>query len=324
MDRRDITDGQVSSLVSDCLGTTPVQTVRMTDGGMSLVYDVTLPERHVMVRLHEDGGFFAGTQHNLSALLRLGLPVPHVLAVDLTKRCFPLAFMILSKIPGRDLRHELAGMSGPQMTRLAGQVASFQRAVMTLPPGGGYGYVSIGERGPHSSWWDVVLEQSWWDVTRAETDDQAPSGRDAVLGEWQARVRRLVFQHEPSLRRVPPTCFLDDITVKNVIVQDGELQGLVDFDCVCYGDPLYWLGLTATGVVSDVGLREMFYVRELCRCLGLTDRQRRACLLYAASIALGFVTRYAAGETQEWSRRMLRAVRSWVTALERSGPTPAW
>jgi len=39
---------------------------------------------------------------------------------------------------------------------------------------------------------------------------------------------------------VPAICFLDDLTTKNVIVQDGVLQGVVDFDHVCYGDPLFW------------------------------------------------------------------------------------
>ena len=43
----------------------------------------------------------------------------------------------------------------------------------------------------------------------------------------------------------------------------GELQGMVDFDVVCYGDPLYMVGLTATAIVIDVGTRELFYVEEL-------------------------------------------------------------
>lgn len=323
MDRGRVTADQVLALVSNVLGVTPCHAAQMTDGEMSAVYDVTLPECRVMVRLHEDGSFFAGTPHNLKALSRLGLPVPRVLAADFTKRHFPLAYLILTRIPGRDLRHELAAMSEPQMTRLAEQIASFQRVVMALPPGAGYGYVSIGECGSHSSWWDVLLEQSWWDATQAGADIQALPHRETVVGEWQARVRRLVLRYEPSLRRAPPTCFLDDITAKNVLVRDGELQGLVDFDCVCYGDPVFWLGLTAVGVVSDVGLRELFYVQELCRFLGLNVFQRRVFYLYAAWIALGFVVRYAAAETEEWSRRMLRAIGEWVTALEGSDPTPA-
>jgi aminoglycoside phosphotransferase (APT) family kinase protein len=49
---------------------------------------------------------------------------------------------------------------------------------------------------------------------------------------------------ETYFSSVQPTYFLDDLTSKNVIVQDGELRGLVDFDVVCYDDPLYWLALT--------------------------------------------------------------------------------
>ena len=54
-----------------------------------------------------------------------------------------------------------------------------------------------------------------------------------------------------------PICFLDDLTIKNVIVAEGKLQGIVDFDWVCYGDPLYMIALTQTAVVSDIGEQGM-------------------------------------------------------------------
>ena len=113
---------------------------------------------------------------------------------------------------------------------------------------------------------------------------------------------------------VSPICFLDDITVKNVIVQNGALRGLVDFDCVCYGDPLYWIGLTATTVACDVGTEELFYVDELCRCGELTAEQRGIAALYAAWIALDFLHRFAAQETDAWRARMLAAIDVWLAA----------
>jgi len=305
-----VEEEQILGLVQAVLGAVTPRAVRMTDGQQSEVWEVALPE-HLMVRIHPDPRHFADTRHNLDVLTGLGLPVPRVLAAGLTRTRPPRAYLILTAIPGRDLRHELSSMTEPQMTRLAERIASFQTTVGTLPSGTGYGYVGIGGRGAHGSWWDVL-----GGVPDAPL--RAESGGAAVRGLW-VRVRRLVAAHEPYLRSVPPMCFLDDITVKNVLVQGGELQGLVDFDCVCYGDPLYWLGLTAVGVVSDVGLRELFYVRELRRFLSLTDEQRLVSLLYAAWIALGFVERFATGETQEWSARMLGSIEDWVAELESGG-----
>ena len=121
---------------------------------------------------------------------------------------------------------------------------------------------------------------------------------------------------EAYFRAVPSTCFLDDITVKNVIIQHGELQGLVDFDCVCYGDPLYWLALTATGVVSDVGTRELFYVEELKRLWELTVEQEQIFALYSAAMSLDFIRRFSEVETPEWNARMLAAVERWMNTSE--------
>ena len=103
-----------------------------------------------------------------------------------------------------------------------------------------------------------------------------------------------------------------------MIIQHGELQGLVDFDCVCYGDPLYWLALTATGVVSDVGLRELFYVEELKRLLTLTPEQEQVLALYSAGMALDFVRRFSEAETLEWNARMLDAVEKWMCVVEQN------
>lgn len=298
---------QILELVHGVLGGIAVHAVQMTGGQQSEVWEVTLSESLVILRLNSDLHFFDTTACNLDVLASLGLPAPRVLAAGLSLTCPPQSYLILTHLSGRDLRHELAFMTEPQMTRLAERIASFQTKVGTLPLGTGYGYVGIGGRGEHSSWWDVL---------GGSPDASLCLGSDGRVHELWRRVRALVAAHEPYLRSVPPTCFLDDITVKNVLVQDGELQGLVDFDCVCYGDPLYWLGLTTVGVVSDLGLLALFYVRELQRFLSLTEEQRRVSLFYAAWIALSFVERFAAGETQEWLARMMGSVADWVTELE--------
>jgi aminoglycoside phosphotransferase (APT) family kinase protein len=136
-----------------------------------------------------------------------------------------------------------------------------------------------------------------------------------IVDQLEARALRHVERYERHFRHSPPTCFLDDVTVKNVIVQDGVLRGLVDFDCVCYGDPLYWMGLTAVGVVSDVGIEGLFYIDEMARLWELTDLQREILALYSAWHALWFVRRFAGRETPEWSARMLAQIEHWLAAL---------
>lgn len=294
---------EVMRLVTEILGVRSLHAEHMTFGHNSITYDVTLPDRNVIVRTNQSALVFARTEHNLRILARLGLPVPHVIAADFSLAKVPFAYMILEKIPGRDLRYELAAMTHGQMTRLAEQIVSFQRSVETLPLGTGYGYVAIGEQGPHASWWDLVRP-----AEAALDRQEAPGATDQL----ETRVRQQMEQFEPYFREVPPTCFLDDITVKNVIVQNGVLQGLVDFDCVCYGDPLYWMALTATGVVCDVGTAELFYVKELERCWRMTELQTQILRLYSAAMAVWFMRQFGSKETPEWSRRMVETAEQWL------------
>ncbi len=288
---------QVRALVHQALGEEASAVTHQDFGHRSLTFDVALAGRNVIVRTHEDAGVYAKTAHNLAVLAGLGLPVPRVLAADLTRERFPFGWMVLEKIPGCDLRDALPAMSRAQMTHLAGQIAGFQRRVMALPAGTGFGYAPLGETGPFASLWDFLHE-----------------GEAATVGVMEPRLEALVRAREDYFRRTPPICFLDDVTIKNVIVQGGELQGLVDFDVVCYGDPLFWLGLTATVLVCDLGPRERFYGDELCRLMALTAEQRRLVALYAAWISLGFVQRLASEAGAAWRTRMEAARAGWLAA----------
>lgn len=116
-------EAQVMNLVTQVLGVQPLSALHQTFGHNSVTFDVTLPERSVIVRTNTDPQVFATTEHNLAVLAELGLPVPKVIASDFAQYQHPFAWMILDKIPGRDLRYEPGAMTPEQMTRLWGITA---------------------------------------------------------------------------------------------------------------------------------------------------------------------------------------------------------
>jgi hypothetical protein len=308
---RAATSDDVLALVRDVLGVTPLRAERQTFGHNSVTFDVILPDGNSNVIVRTNVG-------------RVGIPpgpsaicTPWPASVCPFRRCSPPTCPSAAirsptwscpRSPARDLRYELGVMTEAQMTRLAEQIVGFQRTVMTaLPPGEGFGYVPIGECGPRASWWDLI---------RPNPGSPLPLVGNPAFADLARRVLRQLTRREAYLRAIPPTCFLDDITVKNVIVERGELRGLVDFDVVCYGDPLFWLSLTAVGIVCDVGMRELFYVDELCRCLNLSNDERQVFALYAAWIGLDFVERFATSETPNWRDRMRGAITRWLTQSE--------
>lgn len=100
----------------------------------------------------------------------------------------------------------------------------------------------------------------------------------------------------PYLEDIEPVCFLDDLTTKNVMVHNGALTGVVDFDCVCYGDPMFQVGLTAASVAAGYTSRCRFYIDELIRFSRPSAKERVMIELYQAVFLVNFLG-------AEWSDR---------------------
>jgi aminoglycoside phosphotransferase (APT) family kinase protein len=296
------TEKTIASLIRPLFGTSPSRITPTHGGQISTAFLVELDHRTIIVRTHSDPRVYAGTVHNLNILRSLGLPVPDVLTADLTQSVWPFSYLVLSHFPGRELRHELAGMSEDQMTTLARGIMEFQRRVAALPDGEGYGYVNIGERGTFGNWWDLLCRE--WSHIDLESRD--------LRTDRYRRIIQAAEAQQAYLQAVPATCFLDDITVKNVIVQNGALTGLIDFDCVCYGDPLWHLALTTVGVVADVGRSRLFYAEALVREADLSEEQLRALALYRAIMGAEFLDRCGPAETPAWRAQMEQCVEDWI------------
>jgi aminoglycoside phosphotransferase (APT) family kinase protein len=283
------------------LGTRPLGLARMTFGhSSSAVYEVELPDRELILKINPRLEVIETLLGNMSVLSGLGLPLARVIQ---TRNTDAFSYVLFEKIPGHDLRYELPHMTRAQMSILAEQLVAYQRRVMTLPKRRGFGWVGIGREGNFASW-KAVIERELVEVW---------SLGDHTLA---ARVLALTAQFDPYIARVEPICHLDDITTKNVIVHNGVLQGLVDFDVVCYGDPLFWLALTRTAIFSDVGEVGIFYLEELQRLWGVDPLEQRIIQFYSLLQTAGFIRFFQAGGDIPSQERLTNWFNVNLAALE--------
>jgi aminoglycoside phosphotransferase len=312
------TESLVRTLVADVTGR-PVRSVdRMAYGHGSVTYRVDSDRGPaVIVRTNTDPGVYGGTLGNLEALRSLGLPVPSVLQTDLTCSRYPFAYVVTDTFPGRDLGFELADMTAVQMTQLAEQIVGFERQVSGLPHGSGYGFMPIGASGGHGRWIDAVRadRRSILGSVDGGAEGGGDRGGDREFAELIVNLGRVLDRSAARLDLIEPICFLDDLTTKNVIVHDGVLQGVVDFDVVCYGDPMYWLALAQVAILSDVGEAGQFYVDELIRLWAPSAFEMANLALYSALHAAEFLRwpddsrTHAAVARRD---RLTRAARLWI------------
>jgi aminoglycoside phosphotransferase (APT) family kinase protein len=268
-------------------GVVDVSRQTLTESG-NAIFRVQLADgRAVAVRISPRRGMFGFTQHNLDALRRLGLPVPNVLASGATAA--QGSFIILEWVPGQDLQYELASMSAQQMTRIAETVTDYQKRVASLPESKGFGWAPIRQHATTAQWTDIFGLPS-----SEEPSDHAPA-----LEHVRARLRAIRRSVDPYFSSLRPICFLDDMTVKNVLVDHGDLQGIIDVDFVCYGDPLMTIGTTVAHIAADVGEAGRFYGEELIRCASPSRDAHRAIYFYSSLWMTGFLAAAeAAGQVQ--------------------------
>jgi aminoglycoside phosphotransferase (APT) family kinase protein len=262
------------------------------------IYRADLPDgRKVVLRISPQRTTFAYTAHNLGALRALGLPVQHVLAVGPTADGG--SFVVLNWLEGFDLKFALPSMRADQMIHVASRVTDCQRRVASLPQSHGFGWAPVGQDAGHAHWTDLFGAPAGIDFNAAPTP----------LNTLRARLRTVRATLEPYFAACQPVCFLDDLTTKNVIVDNGTLSGFIDIDFVCYGDPLLQVGSTLAYLAADVGETGRAYGDALIDSCSISGDARRAMYFYAGLWTTGFLaSAESTGDT--WRSRTLEPAAS--------------
>jgi aminoglycoside phosphotransferase (APT) family kinase protein len=263
----------------------------------SVTYFADAGELPVVIKTSSTPGYLAASVHNFAVLSGLGVPVPRIVATIPWDDAYKFEAVVTGRLPGRDLLHELPNMTRAQMSALAEQIIGFQRIVATLPRNTGCGYVPIG----------TPATRSWIDVVRHPNPNPLADPVPVDSVSLVPRVARAIDAAESYLAGVQPICFLDDLTTKNVLVDAGELTGVVDFDVVCYGDPGFHLGLTAASVTADTPDHARFYVDELLRLSDLDAAARAAVDLYEAVFLVSFLAYELPTDEGLWRERAAAA-----------------
>lgn len=271
---------RVEKLIIDKIKQKPLKIDRMNLGFINKVYDVKLEDKELIVRINDNWDVFKGLKENIHVLKDIGLPVPKVLYFDLSKDTYDFAYTILEKLPGNDLRYEIENMSLEEMSDIAEKVVFYQKIVGNLPLGKGFGKCNIGEKGIYNSWTEFLT----YELNRLKTN------MDKVINsDLSDEIMNLLKEFKVYFDEIKPICFLDDISLKNIIIDKGKLQGLIDFDWICYGDPLYNIALVQTGIMLHLQHRCMHYVNELVRVWEVKDYEKAIIDFYSIIHAADFL-----------------------------------
>jgi Ser/Thr protein kinase RdoA (MazF antagonist) len=267
----------------------PVLTVsRFPTGACHFVYDVvTESGRNVVARIAwpENRHFLAGAVYWSSLLKPKGLPLPTIIGYDIgaaaAAAVSPFPYMILERLAGQELGSVYEQLSVFEKKALAREMTRLQEITGSLPRGSGFGFVDCYEsRSFHPTWIDVLygsLERSRMRIKAAGIMDV----------RHVDRVAKKLDKYRGYFAQVAPQCFLDDITTRNVIVDDGKLSGIVDVDFVCFGDNLLTTALTQMALISMRS--DLDYIGYWCEAANVTEQQREVLDCYTALFCVDFM-----------------------------------
>ncbi|MDD9900293.1 MAG: aminoglycoside phosphotransferase family protein [Alphaproteobacteria bacterium] len=196
----------------------------MEDGSTLVVRMTKLSEKYAMEGAVYLNGFFRARE----------VPLPDVYAHDLDA---PFPWMLMERLPGRDLGDVFGGLNDSVLKRIAALIGSYQKIAAESMKPEKFGYAVHPHTAPYNTWNDIIEESLR--RSRARIEDA-----DLISPHYCDEVERLMCAANMG-EVTQATPFFHDLTGKNVIVTDsGDLSGVVDVDDLCFGDPTYHLALT--------------------------------------------------------------------------------
>lgn len=258
-------ENTVQRLCDKLFGRLPESMERCTVGMVNTVYILAFGNEKYVLRLNREEGAYRESARLLAEAESVGLTVPHIVAEG---RFEGYEYMTITYLEGRDLGIVYRELSDAERRLIAAQTANLQRlaAKMTCsdPPKPWYGFV------------DEMLDRA--------AERMAAGGY--FDPEKALRVKREAELMRDYFESLEPVAYLDDISTKNLLIDKGQVSGVIDIDEIGWGDPLTFIALTRTallGMGCDDDICEY-----LLDAMGADDDGRRAeafySLLYCADL----------------------------------------
>jgi len=246
---------------------------RIAIGICNEVYDVGLQDKDVIVRMSPVDKYLMGSRDHIPKFKKLNIKVPEILFEDYSRSHIPLAYQIQNKIKGQDLGNVIETLTDRQLKAIAKTIASIFTKVKTIPSSDKFGVIWGGGDNELSETWTERM-RIWIDETRERGKSTGVMGNDMSL-----LANNLYSTYKSYFDSVKSMTYIGDISAKNVMIYDGEFNGLVDLDGLTQGDFLEAIGRIK---LSWYGTHHgNVYTNAVMDNLSLSGKERKLVVMYA-------------------------------------------
>jgi len=266
-------------IIKNEYGLNPLEIKRFTNGYCHSVYYVKVENNEFVIRItgKEEKEYYIGSIKWLAELNSLGIPVPKLLKYGQYDDIF---FTVITHIKGKDLGEIYQSLNDYQKKNIVKELSNIQNKISKINSMGLYGYPYSENNKLFVTWIDYLKS-----LIKRSIDRIIQNGIFNV--EIGKSVIKILNSHKEYFENIKPIAFLDDITTKNVLVNEGTFSGIVDIDEICFGDSLLVIGLTNIALIS-MGM-DTNYIEYWLEEINANTEQRKVVLFYTLLFCLDFM-----------------------------------
>lgn len=237
------------------------------------------------------------------------VPVPRVVALDMSKTLAPYDYLILTKMPGKTLSQSILDLP-PEAQRRIASTAGEYLAVMHAHTFDQFGLLfEIAAGLPKPDWSSFVSGFYHEYGPQAQELGFLPDG---VL----ARIEALMHMMQPLFAAVQQGTFVHgDYHYANILQENGQITGVLDFEWAMSGDRSWDFRIDDQLEAKSPGSKEAFYAGYTSR-RPLPDDHWQRVSFYRVGLYLDYLATFAPDDETEAPRTVPLLMREldWLEA----------
>ena len=246
----------------------PKSTDRCGVGIGNYVYIVECKNTKYVVRCSEETNAYANTKFLLRKLSVLDIPIPHIIASGMLLQ---YEYIILTFIEGKDIGLVYQNLSTSEKKKIAKDVVEIQNKVAKS---------DIKNTDENWSWESFVK-----DILGRAKERILKNGYFAI--EKVEQLQEKMSDFAEYFANVKPIPYLDDISSKNLLINNGWVSGIIDIDWIGFGDRLTFAALTKMAFL-DLGY-DTDYITYLLKEMQISGIEKTVFDFYTMMFCVDFM-----------------------------------
>ena len=256
---------------------------RCNIGHGNYVFKLIFEDGNMIIRLNNESDLYNEYEtykYWASELKRIEIPVPNVIT---TGKFEDYNYILLEFIDGKDLGEVYESLTEMEKKRIAKDIIKMQKLVQDkLPQNNEFGSIyRYNDNTGFATWQEYILDSL--------ENSKKNIFKNKIFDDKRVdKLIDLVGRYKEYFEKVEPKAFLDDISNKNLLIDNGKISGIVDLDWMGFGDLLYFVGYNNMALLDMEA--DTKYIDYMIQELNLDDFEKQIVLFYTLVFCVDFMS----------------------------------